>query len=293
MNVKKAYPLYFLVLPAAVYGLLYFVPSLFSFYYAMTDWNAFSDGIRFVGFKNYQQIFAGVNRGYLVSLWNTVNFAAVTTVAKNALGLMLALALNGPIRTKNLLRTVFYLPVTLSALVVGLIFSAVYHPDYGLINALLRSAGFEGFDLAWLVDRSTAMGSVMAVEIWKSTGFNMIIYLAGLQTIPQIYYEAARIDGASRRGMFLRITLPLIMPAVSVNLILNLINGFKVFDLVFILTKGGPGNLTQVLNTAVFQEFSAGRYGLATAFGVVLLIITATVALMALKLLSRGSEVTE
>lgn len=291
MNKKKVYPMYFLILPVVVYGLLYFVPSLFSFYYAMTDWNTFTGKINFVGFDNYVQIFAGVNRGYLVSLWNTVLFAADTTIMKNVLGLLLALALNSTMKTKNVLRTVFYIPVTLSALVVGLIFAAVYHPEYGLINTFLSSTGLGSLGQAWLVNKSTAMFSVMAVEVWKSTGFNMIIYLAGLQTIQTVYYEAATIDGARKTTMFWKITFPLIMPAISINLILNLINGFKVFDLVYILTKGGPGNLTQVLNTAVFQEFSAGRYGMATAFGVILLIITAVVALSALKVLSSKSEV--
>ena len=290
MHTKKTYPLYFLLLPIAIYAALYFAPSLFSFYYAMTDWNTFSDKMNFVGFRNYRQIFAGVNRGHMVSLWNTITFAAATTALKNVLGLLLALALNSKIRSRNILRTVFYAPVTLSALVVGLIFSAVYHPDYGLLNSLL-SPLFPGIDHPWLVDRNTAMGSVIMVEVWKSTGFNMIIYLAGLQTIPAMYYEAATIDGASRSRMFWHITFPLIMPAISINLVLNLINGFKVFDLVFILTRGGPGNLTQVLNTSVFQEFSSGRYGQATAFGVVLLVITGVVALSALKLFSRGGEV--
>lgn len=290
MNQKKIYPLYFLAIPAAIYGVLYFLPSLFSFYYAMTDWNSFSDQIHFVGFDNFIQIFEDGN-GYLRSLKNTLLFAFATTVLKNVFGLLLALLLNTAMKTTSILRTVFYLPVTLSALVVGLMFSSVFHPEYGLINQVLSGIGLESLTRAWLVDKSTAMFSVILVEVWKSTGFNMVIYLAGLQTVPKMYYEAATIDGAKGWQIFSHITLPLIMPSISVNLILNLINGFKVFDLVFVLTKGGPGNLTQVLNTAVFQEFSAGRYGVSTAFGVILLLITAVVALSTLKILSSKSEV--
>lgn len=290
MNIKKTYPLYFLALPVAIYAMLYFIPSLFSFYYAMTDWNTYTDKIHFVGLDNFKQIFTSTS-GYLKSLENTVVFALTTTLLQNVFGLALALVLNASLKTKNALRMIFFLTVTLSPLVVGLVFSSIYHPDYGFLNTLLSSIGLGSWTQAWLVEASFAMPSVIFVEVWKFTGFNMVIYLAGLQTVPKVYTEVATIDGARKVDVFRFVTLPLIMPAVSINLILNLINGFKVFDLIFILTKGGPGNLTQVLNTAVFSEFSAGRYGLSTAFGVLLLLLTAVVALSSLKILSGKSEV--
>lgn len=286
MNKKRVYPMYFLILPVAVYGLLFFVPSMFSFYYAMTDWNSYSSEIHFVGFDNYITILKD-SKNYLHALGNTLFFTVGTTVLKNSLGLLLAMILNEKVKGKNILRLIFYLPVTMAPLIVGLIFTSVLNPSYGLLNSALRAIGLESITKAWLVNKHTAMASIVLVEVWKSVGFNMIIYLAGLQTIPKEYTEAARIDGAGARHVLRYITLPLLLPSIQVNLLLNLINGFKVFELVFILTRGGPGNLTEVLNTLVFGEFSAGRYGLSTAFGVLLLLITAVIAFSSLKILSR------
>ena len=290
MNYKKVYPLGFLALAVIIYGVLYFLPSLFSFYYSMTDWNSFTDTINFIGLDNFRTVLFE-SKGYVKALTNTIWFASCTTILKNVIGLWMALMLNHEMRTKNLLRTIFYLPVTLSPLIVGLIFSSVLHPGYGVLNTFLRGIGLESLTHAWLVEKGTAMWSVIMVDVWKNVGFNMIIYIAGLQAIPSMYYEAARIDGGTSRAILWHITLPLLMPSISINLILNLINGFKVFDIVYILTKGGPGNLTEVLNTAVFFEFSSGRYGLSTAFGVVLLLIVGTVALLSMKILSRKTEV--
>lgn len=287
MNKKKVYPLYFLILPVAVYGLLFFLPSMFSFYYAMTDWNSYNSEIHFVGFENYKTILQD-SQNYLHALGNTLFFTVGTTLLKNGLGLFLALILNERIKGKNLLRLIFYLPVTMAPLIVGLIFTSVLNPSYGLLNSILEAIGLGNLATAWLVKKNTAMASIVMVEVWKSVGFNMIIYLAGLQTISRTYFEAASIDGAGKRHMLLYITLPMLLPSIQVNLLLNLINGFKVFELVFILTRGGPGNMTEVLNTLVFGEFSAGRYGLSTAFGVCLLLITAIIAFSSLKILSRA-----
>lgn len=289
MNQSKVYPMSFLLLPLAVYILFFLLPSLYSFYYSLTDWNTYTDRVRFVGLANFADIFAQ-GSDYWKYLNNTVVFALITTMLKNMLGLALAIWLNEGLKSVRVLRTIFYLPVTISPLIIGLIFSSVFDANQGLLNAFLGWLGLGDWTQAWLIDVRFAMASVISVETWKYVGFNMIIYLAGLQTISRSYYEAASIDGAGVWGRFRRITLPLIMPAFIINLILNLINGFKVFDLIFVLTKGGPGNTTEVLNTAVFTEFSSGRYGTSTAFGVVLFLLTTVVALSTLSLLTRRSE---
>ncbi|NOU77158.1 ABC transporter permease subunit [Paenibacillus sp. LMG 31458] len=290
MNMKKIYPMYFLIVPVCIYTLLFFIPSLFSFYYSLTDWNTFSDDVNFVGLDNFKQM---INEGrvFVKYLENTAGFALFTTLLKNVLGLLLALLLHEGLKSKNVLRTLFYLPVTISPLIIGLIFSSVFDANHGIINSVLTAIGLESWMHGWLVDIKFALASVITVETWKFVGFNMIIYLAGLQTIDKSYYEAASMDGANAWSRFWNVTLPLIMPALTINLVLNLINGFKVFDLIFVLTKGGPGNATEVLNTAVFREFSAGRYGLATAYGVLVFLLTTIVALSALSILSRKSEV--
>ena len=280
----------FLTPSILIYTLLFFIPSLFSFYYAMTDWNGFNDQINFIGFDNFIAIFED-SSGFLHYFTNTVKFGIATTILKNGLGLALALLLNEGLKSQNMLRTIFFIPYSLSPLIIGLIFSSVFDANHGIMNGMLSAIGLETWTQGWLIDTGFALSTVISVETWKFIGFNMIIYLAGLQMIDKSYYEAASIDGASKWAKFANITMPLIMPAFTINLILNLINGFKVFDLIFVLTKGGPGNVTEVLNTAVFREFSAGRYGSATAIGVVLFLLTTLIALSVLSVLSRRAEV--
>ena len=286
MRRQSLYPGYFLVPALLLYSGLFILPSLLGFGFSLTNWNSYSSKISFVGFENFREIFSSTGRS-LLFLANTLKFAIVTTILKVVLGLFLALAVNQEFRTRNVLRTVFYLPVVLSPLVIGLVFTSIFHPVDGLLNSTLRAVGLHGLTRQWLADVSTAMGAVMSVEVWRLSGYCMVIFLAGLQIIPRMYYEAADIDGANAFRKFLMITLPFLKPAITVNIILNLIWGLKVFDIVFVLTRGGPGYATGVLNTAVFYEFSAGRYGFATALGVVIFLITTIVAFAVLRILDR------
>jgi len=280
------YPQYFLIPALLLYSALFIVPSLLGFGFSLTNWNSYSSQIKYIGFENFREIFSASGRS-LLFLWNTIKFALVTTVLKVVFGLLLALAVNRKLVTRNVLRTVFYLPVVLSPLVIGLVFTSVFHPVDGLLNNFLSAVGLHGLTRQWLADVSTAMGAVMSVEVWRLSGYCMVIFLAGLQVIPSMYYEAAEIDGAGGFKKFWMITVPFLKPAFTVNIILNLIWGLKVFDIVFVLTRGGPGYATGVLNTAVFMEFSAGRYGFATALGVVIFLITTVVAFAVLRLLDR------
>ncbi|TDF95108.1 carbohydrate ABC transporter permease [Paenibacillus piri] len=290
MKTGNVYPMYFLSGVLLIYSGLFFFPSLYGFYLSLTDWNQFSDAVHFIGLDNYRQMIAdhALFSGIIV---NTIMFALFTTLLKNVIGLALALALNEGLRSKALLRTVFYLPVTLSPLIIGLIFSSVFDANSGILNGFLIRIGLDDWAMAWLADVRFAMGTIISVETWKYAGFNMVIYLAGLQMIPKTYYEAAEIDGASSWKRFVHITFPLVMPAITINLILNLIHGFKIFDLVYVLTGGGPGSATEVLNTAVFREFSAGRFGSATAINVVIFLLITVVTLATLSILSKRSEV--
>ena len=187
--------------------------------------------------------------------------------------------LNGRIRSKNVLRGIFFLPNTLSPLIIGIVFVSMLSPA-GVVNAFLRLIGLEALARSWLVDPKVVLASTIAVESWRMIGWNMVILLAGLQAIPLDYYEAAALDGASYWGQFLKITVPLLVPSLTITTVLNTIHGLKTFDLIFALTGGGPGSLTEVLNVAVFREFSMGRYGMATALGVVVFAITAIIALL-------------
>ena len=169
------------------------------------------------------------------------------------------------------------MPIIISPLIIGIIFKSIFHPN-GLLNEALNALGLSAITNSWLTNSDTAFGAVMSVEVWRYIGFNMAIFLAGLQMIDKTYYEASEIDGASRLKQFWHITVPCLMPSITINIVLNVMNGLKVFDVVFTLTNGGPGDLTDVLNTVIFREYSKGRYGFSTALGVVLFVLTAVLA---------------
>ncbi len=269
---------WFLAPAVALYTILFVVPVVMGLAYSLTNWNSMSDTVKFVGLANFQEIFTP-NSPYLKSLYITIVFTLFTIVSKGGIGLALALLVNAKIRSKNALRGVYFLPQTLSPLIIGIVFVSVLSPG-GIVNSSLRTLGLDSLTRNWLVDPSWVLASAIGVEAWRMIGWNMVILLAGLQTIPLDYYEAAALDGASYWMQQIKITLPLLIPALTITTVLNTIHGLKTFDLIFALTGGGPGSLTEVLNIAVFHEFSIGRYGMATALGVVVFAITAAIALL-------------
>ena len=175
-------------------------------------------------------------------------------------------------------------------LIIGIIFTSVLHPQWGVLNEILRAVGLDFLAKNWLVDKSIAMFSVIGVETWREVGLNMVIFLAGLQMIDRTYYEAAEIDGAGFISKLRYVILPLLSSSIVVNTILNLIHGLRAFDIIFSLTGGGPGNTTEVISTAVFRTYSAGAYGLSTALNVVVFIITAIIAISTLKIITPKEE---
>ena len=278
MRTGRIYTGWFLAPAVAIYTILFVVPVILGLGYSLTNWNTMSDTVKFVGLKNFQEIFTP-NSPYLKSLYITLVFTLFTIITKGGCGFALALLVNARIRSKNALRGVYFLPQTLSPLIIGIVFVSVLSPG-GVVNAFLRSIGLDGLTRSWLVDPNWVLAATIGVESWRMIGWNMVILLAGLQSIPLDYYEAASLDGASYWMQVRKITLPLLVPALTITTVLNTIHGLKTFDLIFALTGGGPGSLTQVLNVAVFREFSTGRYGMATALGVVVFAITAAIALL-------------
>ena len=288
MNHKKIYPSYFLIIPLVLYVGLFIIPSFMGMVLSLTDWNAMNDEIHFVGLSHFADIFT--DKRYIIVIVNTIIFAVVTTVFKNLIGFSMALALNKGFKTRNFLRTIFFFPVMLSPLIIGLVFKSIYNPDYGVINEALRAVGLDGLAQDWLGNTATALAAVTAVEIWRLVGQNMVIYIAGLQAISEDYLEAADIDGASRWQKLRYVIIPEMVPSITINLVLNLIAGLKVFDLVFVLTNGGPARVTEVLNTLVYKEYSSGRYGFSTALGFIMFIFTCVVAFSVLKAMSREED---
>ena len=184
-------------------------------------------------------------------------------------------------------RTLIYLPAVLPTLVVALIFKSILNPATGLLNTFLRSIGADALAKPWLVDPHIALMSVIGVDTWKGVGYIMVILLAGLQTIPREYYEAAEVDGANAWSRFRHITLPMLMPAIVVVTVLNILYGLRVFDIVYALTNGGPGYATDVLYTGIFRAFSQGQYGLGTAISSILFVILIVAGYFVIRLLNR------
>lgn len=281
----------FMMLPAIfVYCVFFILPSIIGIFYSFTSWRPDTDVIKFVGFDNFGRIFS--DRVYLTCIKNTVLYAIITVVGKNLFGLILAIALNNKrMKSVNALRTVYYAPSVLSTIVIGQIFIGMLHPE-GPVNKLLKGIGLDFLALNWLVDRNIVIFSVSTVAIWAWTGFHMAIYLAGLNSIPQEYYEASRIDGAGPVRIFLKVTLPLMLPSINVNILLSLISGLKVFTEVLILTGGGPGFASEVVLTRIFQAFGEGSWGVGTALNTLLFIVISIVSIpLLIKLRKQEVEI--
>ena len=285
---RKVYNSAFLLPALALYTIFFIVPVVSGIGFSFTDWNNLKTKISFVGLANYFSIFQSDSGPYLLSLLNTFLFTFFTVLLKTACGLLLALMLNANFRSKNVLRTLFFSTYTLAPLIIGIIFVSILSGT-GMLNTLLSSVGLEGLTTPWLSNPATALASTMLVEVWRMAGWNMIIFLAGLQMIPKDFYEAAEIDGANAYHQFVKITVPFLMPAITVALVLNTIHGLKVFEIIYALTGGGPGSLTEVINTLVFREFADGRYGMSNALAVVVFLVTLVVAVFMRKKLS-GEE---
>lgn len=287
---KKIYKNYFTYPALIFYILLFIIPVILNFVYSFTNWNAIKmtgETVKFVGLDNYIKIFQ--NKELIRVIFRTLFFAAVTTFFKNIVGFLLALAFNEGLKTRNILRAIFFLPAMLSPLIIGLIFGSVFMKN-GFANQLLIVLGFENLTRSWLTTKSTALGTTMFVEIWRQVGYHMVIYLAGLQLIDKTYYEAAAVDGANEMQQLIFITLPRIIPSLIINLLLSLSQGLKAFDIIFVLTGGGPSGSTELINTLVFREFGKKLYGMSSAYGVILFVITAVAGLLVLKLRDDQDE---
>lgn len=288
---KKVYHWGFIVPAVFLYTMLFIFPVILNFYYSLTNWNAIKitgEVANFVGLDNFKRIFTDWELASVIT--RTVEFGVITTFFKNILGFILALLFNEGLKSRHALRAVYFMPSMLSPLIIGLIFGSLLMTS-GFFNQMLSGLGLEQLVKPWLTTKSTAFGAVSFVEIWRQTGFNMVIYLAGLQLIDPSFYEAASIDGASAWQKLRFITLPRMLPSISINLLLNLSQGLKAFDIVYVLTGGGPDGSTELINTMVFKEFGRRMYGMSAAYGVIVFIITAVFGLLSLKLTNKDSDV--
>jgi len=290
MKKTTSYPFYFVLAALVLYVTFFIVPSLSGIAYSFTDWSSYSDEVEFIGLDNYRTILSP-DENYLAFIGNTLVFTFWTIIIKTVFGLALALLLNSGVRRfVNGYRVLIYMPVILPTLVVALIFRSILNPATGLLNRFLDTVGLGALAMPWLTDPSIALYSVIGVDSWKGIGYIMVILLAGLQTIPRDYYEAAEIDGAGVWAKFRYITIPMLMPALMIVTVLNVLYGLRVFDIVYALTNGGPGHATEVLSTEIFKAFSKGQFGLGTAISSILFVILVAAGYLVIRVMERQPD---
>ncbi|KQP54722.1 carbohydrate ABC transporter permease [Agreia sp. Leaf283] len=280
---RSIYPSWFYIPAAALYIVLFAVPTFASLYFSLTRWTLFD--VTFIGFDNFVQFFSDPQ--LLRSFMNTVVFAVVTSVAKVVLGFALAVLLTSELIGRGYLRAVTFFPVLVSTIGVGLTFKALLDPFDGIVNGALAVFGIQG--PGWLTDPNLALLSVAVVDVWKGLGIATLVYIAGIVAIPQDYFEAARVDGASSWNVFRNITFPLSWPATGTVIILSVIGGLRSFDLIWAMTKGGPGFSSDVIASVIYKQYQAGFYGLSTAGNVVLFIVVTAVMIPISRLINKRS----
>ena len=273
MKAKKRERIFLLmILPAFIgFVVLYIAPTIMSFLYSLTNWSVYNADIHFVGLKNFEKIFSDVKT--VAALQHSVKYAILITIIQNGLAIVLAVLLNKKSKCANFVKSITFLPAVLSIMVVGYLFQYIMtSADGGLLNMIIEFFG--GRSVNWLGDADIALYSVLITQVWQWTGWSMVIYIANLKSIDGSLYEAAEIDGATPFQKFTKVTLPLLYPAVSFNVLMSLIGGMKMFDAVFVMTKGGPGYATETIMTTLIREgFNSGRTAYACAFAVIFFII--------------------
>ena len=282
-NIKVVPYLY--ILPNMILFMVFMIiPVFMALYYSFMDWKGIGDPV-FTGLENYQWLF--MDDTFWKSLWNTAYYTLATVPFIMVLALFLAMLLNMALPLKGVFRAAIYLPAVVSTVVVGMIFTWLFQDQVGLINYLLNLLGIES--IQWANDPKFAMIMLVAATIWQRTGYNMVIYLAGLQGISQEYYEAAIVDGASNWQRFRYLTLPLLKTTHVFVMITCIIHSFRSFDLVYTMTKGGPLNSTKTMVMYIYElAFTRSQFGRASAAGVAL--FTIMVVLTAVRFMNNKAE---
>ena len=277
------------ILPALIIYLLFsIIPFLYTIYYSFTDYTDMNPiNLHFVGLNNYIKVLQ--TPVMLAAIKNSVIYAILLTGFQTLLGLPLAFVLNQKLKSRNLLRAVFFFPAVFSSLIIGYLWNFIMSSsDFGLINNILHQLGLGTLNF---FTSKNALYSVILTQIWQWTGWAMVIFLANLQSISPDLYEAAEIDGANGLKKFMYVTLPLMCPSVKIVIVTGLIGGMKVFDIIYSMTSGGPGDATQTVMTVMMKKgISEGFYSTGSAFGVCFFIIVLAISAIVTKLMGKWSE---
>lgn len=257
---KKAVCLF--VLPALLLFIgVVVIPIGISFYYSLLDWDGIGKG-SFVWLENYQKLFFSKTSKFWIAAGNSFMYAGISLLVQLPISLLLALVISSGVKFENFYRSAYFIPVIISTVVIGQLWMKIYNPDYGLLNAFLRTVGLDSWTRTWLGDKSTALGATFVPILWQYVGYHMLLMYGAIKSIPGELFEAARIDGASPSRTALSITIPMIRPMLKVSATFSLIGSLKVFDLIFVLTNGGPSGASEVPTTLMYKTiFLKNQYG--------------------------------
>ena len=284
---SRVTPWLFLLPALSIYCVFLVYPTVSSFFVSLSDWDGLSDTRRFVGLRNYADLFLhdDISRR---ALRNNVVWTLFSLLVPTILGLLLATGLNDAFRGNTLLRSIFYLPAVLPLVAVGMIWGWMYNPSFGAVNEILKVVGLDHLTRGWLGDFQTALPATLVTALWQGVGFPMVLYLAGMQIIPREQYDAAKIDGAGPVECFRSITLPWLRETHVIVVTLAVIGSFNVFDLIYTMTYGGPGQVTQVLATWMyFNTFQYGKAGYGSALAWVIAAIALVVTIPYIRMMSK------
>lgn len=280
MNKKKIYSTWFLVPAVVIFMVFFIIPMVTSLFFSLTVWDL--KDFTFCGLDNFKTFFG--EKSLSISVKNTLIYAFLTSGLKVVIAFFIALFLTSKIKSKTFIRSLVFFPNLVSAVAIGIIWKALMHPSKGLINTLLDGIGIAGPN--WLGDVNLALFSVIAVDVWKGVSISTVIFIAGISSIDTSFYEAASIDGATRWQTIRHIVMPLVRTSTNTIITLSLIGGLRCFDLIWAMTKGGPGFATDVLASVVYKQYAAGFYGLSTAGNVIMFAVIAVIAFPLTKFLN-------
>lgn len=278
---KTSMETFFFVIPCLILvGIMVYTPFVMSMYYSLTEWNGIAKEPIFVGFDNFISLFMG-NKSFMNALIFTGKYTILFMIFANIAALILAVVLTQPLKTANILRGIFFVPYIMSMIIVGFIWRFIFSQGFA---SLTKITGWAVFELSWLGETKLAFISIVIVSIWQAVGFYIVIYIAGLQAIPDDVIEAAKVDGASPMRTFFSVTLPLLGPAITTCIFMSLTNSIKVFDIILALTAGGPGGTTYSATLDIYREaFQNNNYGLGAAKSLTLFVIVLGITGVVLK----------
>ncbi len=255
-------------------------PIVMSAYYSFFDWNGIG-AKTFIGFANYKELFSSNAIGFMKALRNSLLLAALSVFLQLPLALALALALGKGIKGERAFLSIYFMPVLISTVVIGQLWLKIYNPDYGILNVFLRAIGRDDLTRIWLGKRETALGAVFVPTLWQYVGYHMLLLYAGVKSVPTELREAAMLDGASDAKVNRYIVLPYIKPIIRISVIFAITGSLKSFDLIYVLTNGGPFHSTEVPSTLMISMlFLRNRYGMGSTIAVMLIILCFAFALL-------------